>query len=69
MDDFIYLEKLDMLFNAHISILPTSVISERVFSKSGFIKKKLSYQGYWIHLVNIDTIIITHTKVYLIKWA
>ena len=47
MDDFIYLEKtkkspekLDMLFNALISISPTSTISERVLSKSGFIKCK-----------------------------
>ena len=47
MDVFIYLEKtkkrpekLDMLFNALISISPTSTIRERVFSKSGYIKNK-----------------------------
>lgn len=46
-DDLIYLEKskkrtekLDMLFNALLTISPTSTISERVFSKSGFIKTK-----------------------------
>lgn len=47
MTDFIYLEttkkrteKLENLLNALLSISPTSTISERIFSKSCFIKNK-----------------------------
>lgn len=47
MNDFLYLDrtkkrtdKLKMLFNALMTISPTSTVCERVFSKSNFIKTK-----------------------------
>lgn len=47
VDEFLYLDKtkkrsenLEKLFNAILSISPTSTLCERVFSKSGFIKTK-----------------------------
>lgn len=45
-------EKLDMLYNSLLTISPTSTISERVFSKSSFIKTKKK-QNEGKHLNNI----------------